>query len=104
MATNSEAMDQLHNATMALLAAWGKATPSGYNKLTQATHVLKREYYSLLGLDGGQMDDPYRVITDEFKHSKTLIQGIIDDRNQIISNIKLATQVAQALAPLVALL
>lgn len=103
MTTNSEALDELHKAASVLMRAYGDAQPPQDKKIMTALHVLNREYYALLGLDPHMADANYSALTDEFKKSKALINGIVKARNQITADIQLAAQILQALGPLVAL-
>jgi hypothetical protein len=99
MLPKAQALNFLHNATLALLELDQKAKPSDRQRLDKAWKILNQEYTAAAGISG-----EYGPITDAFKHSKDLIKGIVDDRNKITTDITIATNILQALAPLVALL
>lgn len=99
MTANSDALDALHKAVVALMKAYDDAKPPQDQQILNALHIINREYRVLLGVDP---NSPYAALTTQFKNSKGLIQGIINDRNAITKKIKLATQIVQALTPLLA--
>jgi hypothetical protein len=101
--TNEQALDLLRVADVTLSKALDKAaTPEGKQKILDLMHILMREYGMVLGVDN--KGDPYKALTAQFKKSTALIKGIIKNRNTIVKDIQIATEIAQALAPLVAMI
>ncbi|MGH6840199.1 MAG: hypothetical protein ACREDT_15700 [Methylocella sp.] len=103
--SNDQALHLLLDASVFLQDAFVKASSDAKRaKLRAALLPVSSELDQLLHLTAGNMSNPYRVLTARFRGARDDIQNVINNRDRLISAVTLATKVANALAPLVALL